>query len=144
MRTETMIGVADVEKSSAWYQRLLGCRGTHGGPWFERLENSDGDVVLLLCRWGGEAHPSLRARPDGPPGSGVEIYLRAESDEALRAIRERAGEMGAQVLGELAYSELAHQDEFMIRDPDGYVLTLCGVAKDAPAQEPAAVEAVDA
>jgi len=36
MRTDVMLAVADVEQSSAWYQRLLGLCSGHGGPCFHR------------------------------------------------------------------------------------------------------------
>ena len=37
MRPQPLICVHDVEASSRWYQRLLGCRSAHGGPEYERL-----------------------------------------------------------------------------------------------------------
>ena len=37
IRTEPIIGVKDVEKSSNWYQKLLGCKSNHGGQYFEIL-----------------------------------------------------------------------------------------------------------
>ena len=37
IRTEPIIGVKNVGESSKWYQRLLNCKGTHGGSTFEIL-----------------------------------------------------------------------------------------------------------
>src|SRR5437899_13003837 len=37
MNPQPLICVRDVEASSRWYQRLLGCQSTHGGPHYERL-----------------------------------------------------------------------------------------------------------
>jgi hypothetical protein len=37
MRPQPLICVRDVEASSRWYQRLLGCESAHGGPQYERL-----------------------------------------------------------------------------------------------------------
>ena len=37
MRPQPLIAVTDVEASSRWYQRLLGCRSAHGGAGYERL-----------------------------------------------------------------------------------------------------------
>jgi hypothetical protein len=31
MRPQPLIAVTDVEASSRWYQRLLGCQSAHGG-----------------------------------------------------------------------------------------------------------------
>jgi catechol 2,3-dioxygenase-like lactoylglutathione lyase family enzyme len=117
-----MIAVADVEKSSAWYQRLLGCRSNHGGPYFDRLVNDAGEVLLLLHHWGAEEHPSMRARPAGEQGVGLVLYFRVDD---LKAAYRRAMEMKAAVLDEPHYNEQAHQDEFSLRDPDGYFITIC-------------------
>ena len=40
MRPQPLIAVTDVEASSRWYQRLLGCDGDHGGPEYERLKSN--------------------------------------------------------------------------------------------------------
>jgi hypothetical protein len=40
MRAQLLIAVTDVEASSGWYQRLLGCRSNHGGRAYEQLGNS--------------------------------------------------------------------------------------------------------
>ena len=32
MEPQPLIAVADVEASSLWYRRLLGCESGHGGP----------------------------------------------------------------------------------------------------------------
>ena len=40
MRPQPLICVRDVEASSSWYQRLLGCESAHGGPNYERLVHS--------------------------------------------------------------------------------------------------------
>jgi len=37
MRPQPLIAVTNVEASSRWYQRLLGCRSAHGGTEYERL-----------------------------------------------------------------------------------------------------------
>lgn len=121
-RAETMIAVVDVEKSSAWYQRLLGCRSNHGGPHFERLVNGSGEVVLLLHHWGAPEHPSMQKSPEREQGVGMVLYFRVDD---LQAAFQRAGEMGAALLDEPHYNELAHQEEFSLRDPDGYFVTIC-------------------
>ncbi len=62
MRPQPLICVRDVEASSRWYQRLLGCESVHGGPEYERLV-SRGSLVLQLHRWDVEHH-------HGPIGPG--------------------------------------------------------------------------
>jgi catechol 2,3-dioxygenase-like lactoylglutathione lyase family enzyme len=37
MRPQPLIVCRDVEASSRFYEKLLGCRGTHGGPEYQRL-----------------------------------------------------------------------------------------------------------
>ena len=50
MHVDPMIAVVDVEKSSAWYQKLLGCRSGHGGPHFELLAHgSHEEIELRAC-----------------------------------------------------------------------------------------------
>jgi hypothetical protein len=48
--------VSDVEASSRWYQRLLGCESAHGGPEYERLV-ANGALVMQLHRWEGFFFP---------------------------------------------------------------------------------------
>ena len=38
MRPQPLIAAEDVEATSRWYQKLLGCQSAHGGPEYERLE----------------------------------------------------------------------------------------------------------
>ena len=45
MRPQPLLAVVDVEASSRWYQRLLGCRSDHGGTEYERLV--DGERLIL-------------------------------------------------------------------------------------------------
>jgi hypothetical protein len=45
MRPQPLICVTDVPASSRWYQRLLGCRGAHGGAHYEQLVK-DGQLIL--------------------------------------------------------------------------------------------------
>lgn len=50
MRPQPLIAVRDVEASSRWYQRLLGCASAHGGPKYERLVAGD-RLVMQLHDW---------------------------------------------------------------------------------------------
>ena len=50
MQFAPLICVYDVEASSRWYQRLLGCRSGHGGTKYERLV-SNGRLILQLHDW---------------------------------------------------------------------------------------------
>jgi hypothetical protein len=69
MRLQPLIAVTDVEASSRWYQRLLGCRSTHGGAEYERLL-WNGERVLQLHRFEVEHHHGPIGDPaDRPYGS---------------------------------------------------------------------------
>lgn len=125
MTVEPMIAVADVERSSDWYCRLLGCESAHGGPHFDRLCAPGGEVVLLLHHWNSEEHPSMSG--DRPPAGvpGLELYFRVATLEELNAIYARAVELEGSVSGEPAFNPLSHQHEFRVRDLDGYIVTPC-------------------
>lgn len=71
MRPQPLICVTDVEASSRWYQRLLGCRGAHGGKQYEQLVK-DGSLILQLHSFEVEHHHGRIADPaDRPYGNGL-------------------------------------------------------------------------
>jgi hypothetical protein len=37
MKAQPLIAVSDVERSSRWYQQLLGCQSGHGGNEYEQI-----------------------------------------------------------------------------------------------------------
>ena len=91
MRLQPLICVHDVEASSRWYQRLLGCQSGHGGPDYERLV-SDGNLILQLHNWQVEHHhrplgdPKLR-----PYGNGNLLWF--ELDDCLPARMVQQGKV---------------------------------------------------
>jgi hypothetical protein len=66
MRPQPLIAVTDVEASSRWYQRLLGCQSAHGGAEYERLV-SNGVLILQLHSFDVEHHHGAIGNPDIPP-----------------------------------------------------------------------------
>src|SRR6476659_5708333 len=122
MRPQPLIAVTDVEASSRWYQRLLGCRSDHGGPEYERLVYN-GVLVMQLHRFEVEHHHDpIGDRDDRPYGNGVLLWF--ETDEFDEVVA-RAGELGAEVV------MAPHRNppdgrggpnhrEIWLRDPDGY------------------------
>jgi len=72
MQLAPLICVRDVESSSRWYQRLLGCESGHGGTEYERL-NSHGRLILQLHNWevehqhGRLGDPATSLRQWDPP-----------------------------------------------------------------------------
>jgi catechol 2,3-dioxygenase-like lactoylglutathione lyase family enzyme len=120
MRSETMLVVRDVVASSAWYQRLLGCKSGHGGPDFEMLVEGDA-LLLMLHRQDSEEHAFGRSG-EANRGAGVCVYFRVED---LDAVHRRAVQMKATILGGPKENSLAHQRELELQDPDGYFITIC-------------------
>ena len=127
MRPQPLIAVTDVETSSRWYQRLLGCRSAHGGPEYERLV-WNGQLVLQLHGFEVEhGHGPIGNRDDQPYGNGVLLWFEVDDFEA---VMERSREMGAEIV---MPKHLNPPDgdggpnhwECWMRDPDGYVVVVC-------------------
>lgn len=127
MRAQPLLAVDDVEASSRWYQRLLGCTSGHGGPQYERLMAGD-QLVLQLHHWEVEHDHGPIGDHDNPPyGNGVLVWFEVDDfDDAVA----RAGELAADVvLGPIRNPPEgepggpAHR-ELWVRDPDGYVVVI--------------------
>ncbi len=124
MRPQPLIAVRDVEASSRWYQRLLGCQSGHGGPQYERLLKDD-ELILQLHCWndGHDDHPNLEHPHRAPHGYGVLLWFAADDFDAAV---NRARELGAHVLEEPHFNPNARHWELWLRDPDEYVIVLAG------------------
>src|SRR5579859_280904 len=95
MRPQPFIAVTDVEASSRWYQRLLGCQSAHGGAEYERLV-SDNVLILQLHSFEVEHHHGLIVDPDDKPyGNGVLLWF--EIDDFGSAVA-RAANMEAEIV----------------------------------------------
>jgi len=126
MQLAPLICVHDVESSSRWYQRLLGCESGHGGAEYERL-NSNGQLILQLHNWEVEHQHGRLGDPElRPYGNGVLLWFELEEYEA--AVR-RAGEMNVEVVRPSHRSENLNW-EFWLRDPDGYMIVLTSPLTD--------------
>jgi predicted enzyme related to lactoylglutathione lyase len=121
-----MIVVHDVEATSRWYQRLLGCQSAHGGTEYERLEHN-GKLVMQLHRWDVEHHHGAigdsRAKPYG---NGVLLWFEVDDFDAAAA---RAAEMGATVILPKHRNPPdgnggPNHWEIWLRDPEGYSVVL--------------------
>jgi len=126
MHTQPLICVRDVEASSRWYQRLLGCESAHGGREYERLVWR-GKLVLQLHKWDVEHHHGPIGDPALKPyGNGVLLWFELDDFDTAVA---RANEMQVEVV-------LSRQRnppdgdggpnhwELWLRDPDGYTVVL--------------------
>ena len=84
MHVDPMIAVADVEKSSAWYQKLLGCRSGHGGPHFEMLAHGS-NLLLMLHKQDADEHEFLNSVDGSALGRGFVLYFNVGSADEIRA-----------------------------------------------------------
>ena len=95
MRPQPLIFVNDVEASSRWYQRLLGCQSAHGGAEYERLV-ANGSLVLQLHSFKVDHHHGPIADPlDKPYGNGLLLWF--EIDDFAAAV-VRAEELKAEIV----------------------------------------------
>ncbi len=128
MRPQPLIAVNDVEASSRWYQRLLGCDSAHGGPEYERLV-ANGVLVLQLHRFDVEHHHGPIGNPaDRPYGNGVLLWFELALDDFDAAVA-RASEIKADIVlprhrNPPSGSGGPNHWECWLHDPDGYTVVL--------------------
>jgi hypothetical protein len=93
MQPQPLICVRDVEASSRWYQRLLGCQSAHGGNQYERLV-SHGRLVLQLHSWDVGHHHGPIGNPKLAHGNGVLLWFEVgDFDEAAARVAELKAEI---------------------------------------------------
>lgn len=127
-RTWTIIGVADVARSFAWYQSLFGQASTPPAhPYFGQLVDADGTVLLCLHQWGAHEHPTLTSPDLAPPGNGLLLFFRVDDFSASLA-RARALVSALEV--EPQVNPATGTREFALRDPDGYYVMVSALASD--------------
>ena len=121
-RIWTIIGVRDVPASFTWYQSLFGQAATAPAhAHFGQLVDSDGTVLLSLHAWGAHEHPSLTSPDLAPPGNGLLLFFRVDDfDMAL----PRARELVERLEEEPHVNPNTGTQEFSLRDPDGYYVTI--------------------
>src|SRR5262245_43341058 len=125
-RTWTIIGVKDVPRSFRWYQSLFGqAARPPEHPHFGQLLDSDGTVLLCLHQWGVEDHPSLTSPDEGTPGNGLLLFFRVD-DFDLALLRARA--LGQRLEAEPHLNPNTRTEEFSLRDPDGYYVTISALS----------------
>ena len=126
MRPQPLIAVTDVEASSAWYQRLLGCKSDHGGPEYERLV-FNGVLVMQLHSFAVEHdHGPIGNVDDRPYGNGVLLWFEVDDFAACEA---RAFDMGATVVMERHRNPTdgdggPNHWELWLRDLNGYTVVI--------------------
>ncbi len=118
----TIIGVADVARSFAWYQSLLGLPATQPAhDHFGQVVDTDGTVLVCLHRWGDHDHPPLASPDRAEPGNGLILFFRVDDfDSAL--VRARA--LVPTLEEETHVNPGTGTREFALRDPDGYYVMI--------------------
>jgi catechol 2,3-dioxygenase-like lactoylglutathione lyase family enzyme len=121
-RTWTIIGVADVARSFKWYQSLFGQpERLPEHHYFGQIADTDGTVLLCLHQWGAHEHPTLASRDRAEPGNGLLLFFRVDDfDDAL--LRARA--LVTALEAEPQLNRDTGTQEFALRDPDGYYVTV--------------------
>lgn len=119
-KLDPIIAVKDIDISSKWYQRVFGFRRTHGGDEFAVIASQNDEIVLCLHKWGAHEHPTM-TDPAITEGNGLILYFRVED---LNRIRQNVKIMGLQVAEELHFNTNSQRQEFSLRDPDDYYLTI--------------------
>ena len=121
-RTWTIIGVGDVPSSFKWYQSLFGQpEAQPGHDDFGQILDSDGTVLLCLHQWGAHEHPPLMSPDRATPGNGLLLFFRVDDfDMALK----RARALVARLEEEPHVNQNTGTEEFSLRDPDGYYVTI--------------------
>jgi catechol 2,3-dioxygenase-like lactoylglutathione lyase family enzyme len=121
-RTWTIIGVADVSRSVAWYQSLLGLPQTAPAhDYFGQIVDTDGTVLLCLHAWDAHEHPSLTSPEAATPGNGLLLFFRVDDFDAALP---RARELVVHLDEEPHLNPNTRTMEFSLRDPDGYYVTI--------------------
>jgi catechol 2,3-dioxygenase-like lactoylglutathione lyase family enzyme len=121
-RTWTIIGVSDVPSSFKWYQSIFGQPETRPAhDYFGQILDSDGTVLLCLHQWGAHEHPSLTSPEWATPGNGLLLFFRVDDfDMSLK----RARTLVARLEEEPNANPSTGTEEFSLRDPDGYYVTI--------------------
>ncbi len=125
-RTWTIIGVGDVAGSFSWYQSLFGQPQTP--PAHDdvgQILDTDGTVLLCLHQWGAHGHPPLTSPDEGTPGNGLLLFFRVDDyEEALTRARTLVGRFEE----EPHLNPNTRTQEFSLRDPDGYYVTISALS----------------
>ncbi|QIS24460.1 VOC family protein [Nocardia terpenica] len=122
MRPQPMISVRDVEKSSRWYQRVLGATSGHGGPEYEQLV-IDGQIIMQLHQLDCGHHHGTIGDPHLPVGNGIALWFEADDfDAAVRRIKN----FDASITTDVHTNPNSGHREIWLRDLDSYLVVVAG------------------
>ncbi len=125
IESQPLIAVRDVRASAKWYATLLGADAlpehAHRDV-YDRICSS-GRIVLQLHAWDEEDHPNLMDRTAAPLAHGVVLWFQVDDFDAALT---RARALDAEVVEEAHVNPAPAHWEIWLRDPDGYVVAVCG------------------
>jgi catechol 2,3-dioxygenase-like lactoylglutathione lyase family enzyme len=125
-RIWTIIGVADVAGSFTWYQSLFGQpRTSPAHHYFGQILDADGTVLLCLHQWGAHGHPSLTSPDGATPGNGLLLFFRVDDYDSTLT---RARRLVSRFEEEPHVNPNTRTQEFSLRDPDGYHVTISALS----------------
>ncbi len=127
MRPQPLICVSDVEASSRWYQKLLGCRSAHGGRSYDQLVHH-GELVMQLHSFDvHHHHGAIADAADKPYGNGLLLWFEVDDFDA---VMQRVAEMGVEIVMQKHRNPPDDENggpnhwECWMRDPDGYTVVV--------------------
>ncbi|WP_043972278.1 MULTISPECIES: VOC family protein [Acinetobacter] len=119
MYPQPLIAVADVEKTSLWYQTVLGLKSGHGGREYEQLLFEQ-CMVLQLHQWQAHDHSHI-GDPKRVVGNGVLLWFEStQFDEIVENLQTHQVE----ILEGPKYNPNAHHREICFKDLNGYTLVV--------------------
>ena len=119
MYPQPLIAVADVEKTSQWYQTILGLESGHGGREYEELLFEQ-RMVLQLHQWQAHDHSHI-GDPKRLIGNGVLLWFESNRfDEIVQKLQTHQIE----ILEGPKYNPNAHHREIWFKDLNGYTLVV--------------------
>jgi hypothetical protein len=112
MRSQPLIAVTDVEASSLWYQRLLGCQSGHGGSHYEQL------------LFNGEIVPQLHSSKSNNTMAASEIVMTSRTETASCSGSKSRTSTERLSAGQIASMGVEGPNHWECRlpDPDGYTV----------------------
>ena len=127
-RIWTIIGVADVSRSLAWYQSLLGLPMTAPAhDYWGQVVDWDATVLLCLHAWGAHEHPSLTSPDIAKPGNGLLLFFRVDD---FAECLQRAVALAARLEEGPRVNPNTETLEFSLRDLDGYYVTVSAITDE--------------
>lgn len=120
LKIDPIIAVKDVNASSEWYQSVFDCKRTHGGEDFAVLRDENDEILICLHKWGQHGHPTM-TNANITPGNGLILYFKTDKLDYIRSKVEKLGYLREE---EIHLNPNSTKQEFSLRDPDGYYLTI--------------------